>query len=70
MVLQHLYQEVQKTAVLGHLRCLGVPHPAKLGLLGSTGLWCVWTKATAKEGVAPPGLVPLDEVGAGPVVVM
>lgn len=70
MVLQHLNQEVQKTALLGHLCCLGIPHPAKLGLLGSTGLWSVGSEATAKEGVAPPGLIPLDEVGAGPVVVV
>ncbi|XP_063052169.1 kxDL motif-containing protein 1-like [Engraulis encrasicolus] len=30
MVLQHLNQEVQKAALLGHLRCLGVPHPSIL----------------------------------------
>ncbi len=69
-VLQHLEEEVEQATVLGHLCRLSIPHAAKLGLLGCSGLGRVRPKAPTEQGVAPPGLVLLDEAGGGLVVVV
>lgn len=43
-VLKHLEEEVEQATVLGHLCCLSVPHAAKIGLLGCSGLGRVCPK--------------------------
>lgn len=68
LIFELLDEEVQQTTILCHLRCLRVPHPPKLCCLGFSGLGCVSPKTPAKQRVAPPGLIPLHEVGSSLVM--